>query len=171
MKARDRELMRMIAEEGVRPCTRCGEVKTVDNFSPSPNKNGYASRCKSCINEVSAERNATPEWKAKNAAWRQARVDRDPALHARAMRDKHLRKTYGITADQWDAMFERQGNVCAICGSDDPGRSRGWHTDHDHETGAIRGILCHGCNVALGHAGDSADRLRAMADYLDSDES
>jgi hypothetical protein len=38
--------------------------------------------------------------------------------------------------------------------------------DHDHTTGQVRGVLCFSCNVAIGHLGDSADRVRRAADYL-----
>lgn len=47
-------------------------------------------------------------------------------------------------------MFESQGKACAICRSETT-RGQGWHTDHSHDTGEVRGILCHDCNVALGY--------------------
>src|SRR5690606_32802259 len=49
-----------------------------------------------------------------------------------------LRRAYGITPEQVDAMFAAQGGRCAICDGDDPGRS--WSVDHDHVTGAVRGV-------------------------------
>jgi Recombination endonuclease VII len=62
-------------------------------------------------------------------------------------------------------MLERQGG-CAICGSPDPGWTKGWHVDHDHKSGALRGLLCNRCNLMLGHAKDSAVTLQAAIDYL-----
>lgn len=38
--------------------------------------------------------------------------------------------------------------------------------DHDHNTGEVRGILCHECNFALGHLKDSFDRVLGLATYL-----
>ena len=78
-----------------------------------------------------------------------------PADRAERRRDK-ARERYGLTPTQWDALFASQGNICGACGTDDPRSKRGWHTDHDHNTGAVRGILCHRCNVTLGNLGDNA---------------
>ena len=67
-----------------------------------------------------------------------------------------FRRKYGITHEERDALFARQGYRCASCGATEPGTIRGWHTDHDHtkkkgDPGFIRGILCQQCNVALGY--------------------
>ena len=37
---------------------------------------------------------------------------------------------------------------------------------HDHSSGEFRGWLCANCNHILGLATDSADRMRALADYV-----
>ena len=50
---------------------------------------------------------------------------------------------------------------CDICGQECERRF-----DHDHETGAFRGWLCHGCNVALGHFRDDPEILMAAVEYL-----
>lgn len=39
--------------------------------------------------------------------------------------------------------------------------------DHDHESGNVRGLLCHPCNVVLGFVRDNPDRLRALINYLE----
>jgi hypothetical protein len=76
-------------------------------------------------------------------------------------------KKYGLTPEQMAAMLAAQGEACAICESGDPGQ-RGWATDHDHATGAVRGILCGACNLGLGKFGDDPERLRRAAEYLDA---
>jgi hypothetical protein len=38
--------------------------------------------------------------------------------------------------------------------------------DHCHTTGAVRGILCHHCNLLLGHAKDAEDTLLSAVTYL-----
>jgi hypothetical protein len=59
-------------------------------------------------------------------------------------------------------MVAEQGGVCAICGRPDPE-----HVDHDHETGAVRGILCFNCNGGLGQFRDDIDALQCAAVYLE----
>lgn len=67
----------------------------------------------------------------------------------------------------WEALFDTQGRRCALCKSDKH-RSRNWHTDHDHATGRVRGILCQPCNLALGILGDSVAALTDVLTYLRS---
>ena len=83
-----------------------------------------------------------------------------------------LRKYYGpdFTLEKWNEMFMAQGSCCAVCRSPDSGRKTGhWCTDHDHKTGRVRGILCTGCNTAIGHAKDDPLRLRLLAEYLEKE--
>lgn len=61
-------------------------------------------------------------------------------------RDRHLRHRYGILESDYDALFEAQNGVCAICKKP----AKELYVDHSHETGAIRGLLCPGCNTFLG---------------------
>jgi hypothetical protein len=82
-------------------------------------------------------------------------------LHGNS-RHYHLKRRYGIGADDFDRMVAAQGGVCAICGRPDPE-----HVDHDHETGEVRGILCFNCNGGLGQFRDDVDALRAAAAYLE----
>ncbi len=64
--------------------------------------------------------------------------------------DQRLRSIYGITLEQKKQMLADQGGVCAVCKPPDPKSKNGWHVDHCHTTGKIRGILCNGCNPRLG---------------------
>ena len=69
---------------------------------------------------------------------------------------------------QYDAMFERQNGVCAICKQ--PERSQKQHlaVDHCHRTQRIRGLLCLSCNTTLGNVKENSDTLRAMITYLET---
>ncbi len=60
-------------------------------------------------------------------------------------RDAKLRSYYGITAEDFERMSERQGDTCAVCGIPRT-ENRGLCVDHDHATGAVRGLLCVNCN-------------------------
>lgn len=71
---------------------------------------------------------------------------------------------YGITGDEFRTILKRQGHKCPICNHD---IAKNPSVDHDHVTGKIRGLICNNCNLAMGNAGDSPKRLRAMADYLE----
>jgi hypothetical protein len=104
------------------------------------------------------------EYYAKNKAKENARYKPD------AMRARHLQQTYGITIEDWDALFLSQGSACAICRATDPGTKLGWHVDHCHNTQAVRGILCGGCNTGLGHFRDNKDALRSAVEYLEKHE-
>lgn len=78
-----------------------------------------------------------------------------------------MKQRYGITLEDKAELLAKQGNKCAICGTDTPNTPTGWHIDHCHETNKIRGILCQQCNNMLGNAKDSAETLRRAAVYLE----
>lgn len=80
---------------------------------------------------------------------------------------EHIARRYGMHAEEYRRRVDEQQGRCAVCG-DEPGEGKRLHVDHDHESGAIRDLLCGPCNQAIGLARDSSARLRAMADYLDS---
>jgi hypothetical protein len=54
--------------------------------------------------------------------------------------------------------------TCYCCGSAD----RNLTVDHCHETGRIRGMLCHLCNVLMGVARDSTGILYQAVTYLNT---
>lgn len=78
---------------------------------------------------------------------------------------------FGLLPLQYQEMLAAQGNVCAICerperSTDKKGRVKALAVDHDHETGAVRGLLCANCNKGIGNLGDNVDTLIAAAAYL-----
>ncbi len=87
--------------------------------------------------------------------------------------DNHLLlANHGITRKDWNKMYEDQGGTCAICDGEGFVMRKSKYTDytlcvdHCHETGKIRGLLCHNCNRALGLLQDSADSLKKAIKYL-----
>lgn len=76
-----------------------------------------------------------------------------------------LKNKYGLDADTYEGMLQDQSGGCAICGKP-PGKRR-LAVDHCHRTGAVRGLLCHKCNMGIGFFDDTSGRLRAAAEYLE----
>lgn len=84
-------------------------------------------------------------------------------------------RKYGITLEEFESLWDQQDGKCANpqCAStyekSDMSRKKdGLHVDHDHLTNKVRGLLCRGCNTALGHVDDSIARLRGLIAYLES---
>jgi predicted nucleic acid-binding Zn ribbon protein len=80
--------------------------------------------------------------------------------------DYNRRYLYGISIEEFEARLASQDGRCAICRTD-TWNGKGPHIDHSHETGALRGILCHKCNLGLGKFNDDPDLLRAAIRYLE----
>ena len=63
-------------------------------------------------------------------------------------------------------MLEAQNGRCKICGTDTPMGNGAFHVDHCHMTNKVRGLLCHKCNVGLGHFNDNISLLSTAILYL-----
>lgn len=112
-----------------------------------------------------------PVWNAEVARkYHSKRRADDPDMH----REYHFRRQYGITVSDYDAMLRAQNDQCAICGAKE---SRFWKkgvspvprllaVDHDHVTGAVRGLLCGDCNVGMGAFRDDPFLVMRAAQYL-----
>jgi hypothetical protein len=113
--------------------------------------------------------NQSEKGKVKNRAqgirWRKENREKWLA----SMKKHDLKRHYGLTPEQYEAMWAAQGMKCAACGSTNPGRKNGqWSLDHCHGTKKVREIVCNGCNLALGHVKDSVERLQQLIEYLDA---
>lgn len=93
--------------------------------------------------------------------------DSDPAKY----RDKDLRRNFGISLADYETMSEEQGGVCAICSQPETALRRNrllpLSVDHNHRTGALRGLLCTACNIGIGSLAESRERLTAAIAYLE----
>ena len=138
-------------------CHRCGESKPPTEFYPhATTARGYQYWCRSCCSTARHERAGIPQ---------------DPKL----TRKYKLKEAYGITPEDYDAMYELQEGRCAICGvQKEPwepgagidGRDRFLVVDHCHIDGHVRGLLCGNCNHGLGKFRDDPALMRAAADYI-----
>lgn len=84
---------------------------------------------------------------------------------------RHYKKQYGLTYKEVLALREQQDNLCAICGEKgfmmNTRVKSALNVDHNHETGEVRGMLCHNCNRGLGLFQDSVERLKLAIAYLE----
>lgn len=91
-----------------------------------------------------------------------------------ANRDHHrgrdFRRLYGIDFGDYQRMLLDQKGVCAICEKPETkvenGTIRLLSVDHNHTTGAVRGLLCANCNLAIGYACDDVSVLEKAIIYL-----
>ena len=118
---------------------------------------------------------AQQRWRSKNpgraAAIARASRARNIGKRRANCRKWHLKVNYGLTPEQYAAMLLEQNGVCAVCRQPETGIRRGelksLDVDHDHKTGAVRKLLCSGCNSALGILREDPLRIRALADYIE----
>lgn len=133
-------------ESNSKTCPTCSIEKLKKEFYSSKyNKDGLRGQCKTC--ETSYQ-----------------------LLHADDRRDYHknwkLLDRYGITLDDWEDLFLSQDHKCAICKTEKH-NGINWHTDHCHETGLVRGILCFDCNNVVGKVENGWDvEVPAINNYL-----
>jgi hypothetical protein len=82
-------------------------------------------------------------------------------------RSLEINRKYGVTQEVWEGFTAFQKGLCASCSTDLSVLSgRHLAIDHDHETGLVRGILCHSCNKILGFCGDNQMMLYGVINYL-----
>lgn len=103
------------------------------------------------------------EWRLLNKERLKAKTREHYEANKNIRRKWTLKKKYGITISEHDALFASQDKCCAICKT---ASARNWDTDHCHTSGQVRGILCHQCNLMLGAARDNPDVLEAGIEYL-----
>ena len=135
--------------EGRKECQLCREWKPESAYRRHKStSDGFQSRCRECyLREYDSD----------------------------AARVRRLKRHYGLTEAEYDAMVVAQGDSCAICGTTDR-QGKSWHIDHDHACcpgnkscgKCVRGLLCAICNQGLGHARDDVSILASMIDYLNA---
>ncbi len=74
---------------------------------------------------------------------------------------ENLRKNYGMSLADYEEMVFVQGGKCAICHEE-----KTLVVDHNHSTGKIRSLLCHGCNKSIGLMKENPLFLQEAAEYL-----
>jgi hypothetical protein len=125
-----------------RVCTSCGTFKALTEFHINKHcPYGRDPACKECrVNHRREYVLAFPE----------------------SRRDSNLKSRFGIRITDYNAMDVNQEGKCWICHKE----LKILAVDHDHVTGAVRGLLCKQCNTMLGLARESFDILANAAAYL-----
>lgn len=92
------------------------------------------------------------------------------AVSQEAFQGYDLKRNYGISRKTYLEMFEVQDGCCAICGAKETtvikGKTLSLAVDHCHKGGKIRGLLCKGCNQAIGLMKENPEILRRAIAYL-----
>jgi len=92
---------------------------------------------------------------------------KDPEKKRLNNRRSMLYRRWKLTLDEYDQILKLQNGVCAICHHPSTTHNnRALSVDHDHKTGKVRGLLCHGCNTGIGNLKDNPDFCRRAVHYL-----
>lgn len=144
----------------IKHCGGCKQAKPHSEFHRRNTGNGnrIQSKCKTCTNTYTK-------------AWRGRNVDKVKNYHTQYSqanpeyaRERWLAR-YGLTVDSYNELLAQQEGVCAIC-KHECSVNEVLSVDHDHDTNAVRGLLCLQCNAGLGYFGDNTARLLVAAEYL-----
>lgn len=151
----------------MRKCKKCQEDKSSDQFfKDKGTASGFRNQCKSCENA------RTVKWRKNNKTEYNAQM----AQHRRNYSKELKTQKYGITVEQWQALFDSQSGLCAICKQPETNfdkrhnKLRTLSIDHCHITGKVRGLLCGKCNNALGLFNDDPNLLDAGSHYLKNNQ-
>jgi hypothetical protein len=83
----------------------------------------------------------------------------------------YLKRKYGIDYSDYQRMLEDQNHKCKVCGGDGFKLKETQNlllvVDHCHDTGNVRGLLCHNCNRGIGLLQDSVSNLESAIKYLE----
>ena len=145
----------------MKKCFKCNHIKPLAEFyKHNEMTDGHLGKCKWCT-------------KRDSKTWHQSNPERSKELRAKERynnRDKYHKSTlklkYGITPDIYAQMLLDQNDCCAICNKHKDSMDTRMYVDHNHETGAIRGLLCRKCNAGIGMLNDNFDLVLKAAKYL-----
>ena len=142
-------------------CIKCQQLLPLANFYKEPRvKSGHTGRCKLCT------KSAANTYYSNNKENVLNRIH-SSYCPAKARNDK-LKRTYGLSSEDYETMLTNQKHRCLICGSTDSYHNSGkFVVDHCHSTNQIRGLLCSHCNFGIGHFKDNSETLRSAASYLE----
>lgn len=165
-------------------CVYCGETDS-SKFSPNDRKT-----CHSCRNKLRTDPQREASKRQQKEAYARKKEEgtlwyqRNPEK-AREISDNykkkigfvgetgreynnykigHLKRTYGVSVEEYDLMLEEQDCKCKVCKAPLDGRNS--HLDHCHITGKVCSILCVNCNTAIGNLREDPELIQKALDYV-----
>lgn len=146
--------------EKIKICKKCGLEKI---------QRGDRWVCKSCLSKNHAEwyqlnKNKVSE---NTKLW----IEQNKEKHFQTVRFAAIKRKYGLEANTYIALLQKQNFKCAICNKKEviTNKTKTWNLaiDHDHTNGKVRGLLCSQCNLGLGKFKDDITLLQRAVNYLD----
>ena len=148
-------------------CVSCGRVQDADQFYIRSDSGKLTGECRTCKT-------------TRSSLYVQENRERHRELVSARYYEFGRFARYGLSKDQYETILAMQGHKCALCGTKEPGGKGVWHIDHGHIEGAeqgrfkicdsdaVRGLLCHRCNISVGHYETLLRRLgeTRVLDYL-----
>jgi hypothetical protein len=146
----------------VKACSDCHIFKPYTEYAVDRRNGNRMAKCKSCRSRINRE------WRKRQPDYEKIRYQKDKV----AVRERHLRRKYGVDLAEYGRLLVDQGGCCAICGAAERDQFKSvFHVDHCHKTGEVRGLLCRGCNHMLGVVSDDPTVLQRAIGYLTSRKS
>ena len=195
MNAELNKVVPIIADKTCARCELVKPVSEF-GFWDIPKNDGYSYTCKQCVSaDVKAKRKAAREngisiteaqrvYNQRASQKYQESLAADPEKkkahlermtrnrHSPVGRNRYYKAQYGITYEEVCVMHNNQHGLCANhgCGKEisltaKRGKEKA-HVDHCHETGAVRALLCHSCNLILGYIEPNKNAIFGLLDYL-----
>ena len=150
-------------EKKEKHCPTCEQTKPLSEFyNHKSYKDGKKRQCKDCENQSSRARYE----RLKDSGQVSIKNKRE------TNREGYLKRTFGISSQQYEELLEAQGGCCAICKRHHTEFNKRLAVDHAHTdssdipAGMIRGLLCFHCNHLVVGRHTNADIFENAANYL-----
>ena len=152
----------------MKTCNKCRRTLAKTEFYKDKNcADGRMGYCKYCYKELYAashrQRAIDYYYRNQDESCKKKRERPNKTYKARIANAKH---SYGLADAELQELLLAQQGCCKICGRDFGSLSVEYHIDHDHDTGAVRGLLCPACNTAVGLIENHRINPKKIAEYL-----
>lgn len=155
----------------MKTCSKCGQEKIETEFYRDKQRpDGLTYACGEC------RRQYFKKWYDANPALIKQIQTKNREKHKeyyssperkKKYRIRYIEKSFNISYHEYDKLYLEQSGLCAICNLPETSSKCTYlAVDHCHKTGKIRGLLCNGCNRALGMLGDTLAGVEKAVEYL-----